>query len=125
MLNDAGDSINQPGATAWTRTEMFPAILRLSNIGARFAILNFFRQQLHNCSGIHFTGPLSVLIQNGMVLKSGYKEGYLTRKDDHRLTLIRSITPEFDGESRKGMRRFQFTTNRSSQTNRALSPART
>jgi sulfur carrier protein ThiS len=35
---------------------------------------------------IRFTGRLSVVIQNGSVLKSGYEEGYFTRKDDRRLT---------------------------------------
>ena len=34
---------------------------------------------------ISFTGRLSVVIQNGTVLKSGYEEGYFTRKDDRRL----------------------------------------
>ena len=29
-----------------------------------------------------FTGRLSVVIQNGTILKSGYEEGYFTRKDD-------------------------------------------
>ncbi len=33
----------------------------------------------------HFTGRLSIVIQNGTVLKSGYEEGYFTRKDDNRL----------------------------------------
>jgi sulfur carrier protein ThiS len=33
-----------------------------------------------------FTGRLSVVVQNGTVLKSGYEEGYFTRKDEHRLT---------------------------------------
>ena len=32
-----------------------------------------------------FSGRLSVVIQNGTVLKSGYEEGYFTRKDEHRL----------------------------------------
>jgi sulfur carrier protein ThiS len=32
-----------------------------------------------------FTGRLSVVIQNGTILKSGYEEGYFTRKDDRRL----------------------------------------
>jgi hypothetical protein len=36
--------------------------------------------------GIHFTGRLSVVIQNGTILKSGYEEGYFTRRDDRRLT---------------------------------------
>jgi len=35
---------------------------------------------------IQFTGRLSVVIQNGTILKSGYGEGYFTRKDDRRLT---------------------------------------
>jgi hypothetical protein len=35
---------------------------------------------------IRFTGRLSVVIQNGTVLKSGYEEGYFTRRDEHRLT---------------------------------------
>jgi hypothetical protein len=35
---------------------------------------------------IRFTGRLSVVVQNGTVLKSGYEEGYFTRKDDRRLT---------------------------------------
>jgi hypothetical protein len=35
---------------------------------------------------IRFTGRLSVVIQNGTVLKSGYEEGYFTRKDEQRLT---------------------------------------
>jgi hypothetical protein len=33
-----------------------------------------------------FTGRLSVVVQNGTVLKSGYEEGYFTRKDERRLT---------------------------------------
>lgn len=35
---------------------------------------------------IGFTGRLSVVIQNGAILKSGYEEGYFTRKDERRLT---------------------------------------
>jgi hypothetical protein len=34
---------------------------------------------------IHFTGRVSVVVQNGVVLKSGYEEGYFTRKDERRL----------------------------------------
>jgi len=33
-----------------------------------------------------FTGRVSVVVQNGTILKSGYEEGYFTRKDDRRLT---------------------------------------
>lgn len=34
---------------------------------------------------IRFSGRLSVVVQNGEILKSGYEEGYFTRKDDRRL----------------------------------------
>jgi len=34
---------------------------------------------------IRFTGRVSVVIQNGEILKSGYEEGYFTRRDDRRL----------------------------------------
>lgn len=33
-----------------------------------------------------FTGRLSIVVQNGTILKSGYEEGYFTRRDDRRLT---------------------------------------
>jgi hypothetical protein len=31
---------------------------------------------------MHFSGRLTVVVQNGRVLKSGYEEGYFRRKDD-------------------------------------------
>ena len=31
---------------------------------------------------LQFTGRLSVVVQNGRVLKSGYEEGYFTRRQD-------------------------------------------
>lgn len=31
--------------------------------------------------GVHFTGRVSIIIQNGRVLKSWYEEGYLRRMD--------------------------------------------
>lgn len=34
---------------------------------------------------LRFSGRLSVVVQNGRVLKSGYEEGYFTRKQDERL----------------------------------------
>ncbi len=34
---------------------------------------------------VQFTGRLSVVVQNGTVLKSGYEEGYFTRRSDRRL----------------------------------------
>jgi len=30
---------------------------------------------------LHFTGRLSVVVQNGTVLKSGYEEGYFRRRE--------------------------------------------
>ena len=35
--------------------------------------------------GAHFTGRLSVVIQNGKILKSGYEEGYFTRRQEERI----------------------------------------
>ncbi len=35
--------------------------------------------------GVRFTGRLSVVVQNGKILKSGYEEGYFTRRQDDRL----------------------------------------
>ncbi len=34
---------------------------------------------------LRFTGRLSVVVQNGRVLKSGYEEGYFTRRKDVRM----------------------------------------
>lgn len=34
---------------------------------------------------IRFSGRLSVVVQNGHVLKSGYEEGYFTRRQDDRM----------------------------------------
>lgn len=34
---------------------------------------------------LHFTGRLSVIVQNGQILKSGYEEGYFSRRHDCRL----------------------------------------
>ena len=36
-------------------------------------------------AGVHFTGRLSVVVQNGKILKSGYEEGYFTRRQDERV----------------------------------------
>ncbi|HEY6768204.1 MAG TPA: hypothetical protein VI386_25905 [Candidatus Sulfotelmatobacter sp.] len=33
-------------------------------------------------SSLHFTGRVSVVVQNGRVLKSGYEEGYFRRQAD-------------------------------------------
>ena len=35
---------------------------------------------------LHFTGRVSVIVQNGKVLKSGYEEGYFCRRNDERMT---------------------------------------
>jgi len=34
---------------------------------------------------IQFSGRLSIVVQNGEVLKSGYEEGYFCRRNDRRL----------------------------------------
>ena len=34
---------------------------------------------------LRFSGRVSVVVQNGRVLKSGYEEGYFTRKHDERM----------------------------------------
>ena len=34
---------------------------------------------------LRFTGRLSVVVQNGQVLKSGYEEGYFKRKPESRM----------------------------------------
>jgi len=36
-------------------------------------------------TALRFSGRLSVVVQNGRVLKSGYEEGYFTRRQDQRL----------------------------------------
>jgi hypothetical protein len=35
--------------------------------------------------GLHFSGRLSVIVKNGSILKSGYEEGYFTRREDERM----------------------------------------
>jgi sulfur carrier protein ThiS len=39
----------------------------------------------HLLASLRFTGRLSVVVQNGRVLKSGYEEGYFSRRTDVRL----------------------------------------
>jgi len=34
-----------------------------------------------------FTGRISVVVQNGRILKSGYEEGYFTRRQEERMIL--------------------------------------
>lgn len=36
-------------------------------------------------ANIQFTGRLSIVVQNGRVLKSGYEEGYFSRRTDAQL----------------------------------------
>lgn len=33
----------------------------------------------------HFTGRVAVVVQNGRILKSGYEEGYFTRRQEDRM----------------------------------------
>lgn len=35
--------------------------------------------------GTCFTGRISVVVQNGHILKSGYEEGYFTRRQEERM----------------------------------------
>jgi hypothetical protein len=39
---------------------------------------------------LNFTGKLSVVVQNGRVLKSGYEEGYFRRRDPARGSCAKS-----------------------------------
>jgi hypothetical protein len=34
---------------------------------------------------LRFSGRLSIVVQNGNILKSGYEEGYFTRRQDDRM----------------------------------------
>ncbi len=43
--------------------------------------------------GLQFTGRLSVVVQNGRVLKSGYEEGYFSHRTDVRM-MENAIAPE-------------------------------
>ena len=36
---------------------------------------------------LRFSGRLSVIVKNGTILKSGYEEGYFTRREDERMVL--------------------------------------
>ena len=36
---------------------------------------------------LQFSGRLSVIVQNGSILKSGYEESYFTRRQDDRLVV--------------------------------------
>jgi hypothetical protein len=33
----------------------------------------------------HFTGRIAIVVQNGRILKSGYEEGYFTRRQEERV----------------------------------------
>ena len=55
-----------------------------------------FREKVRNCEllsastmqllqALRFTGRLTVILHDGMVVKSGYEEGYFRRKDDMRI----------------------------------------
>lgn len=43
-------------------------------------VLSAATQKLAQALG--FTGKLTIVLQNGQVLKTGYEEGYFRRKDD-------------------------------------------
>jgi len=63
---------------------------------AEGAVFSEFRRKVQNAEmlsaameklllEIGFSGRLSVVVQNGRILKSGYEEGYFTRRADARL----------------------------------------
>ena len=37
----------------------------------------------HLLKSLHFSGRVSVVVQNGRVLKSGYEEGFFRQRDPH------------------------------------------
>ncbi len=54
------------------------------------------RRKIHDCKllsatteellqSLRFSGRLSVVVKNGCILKSGYEEGYFSRKQEERL----------------------------------------
>ena len=46
---------------------------------------------------LHFTGRLSIVVQNGKVLKSGYEESYFSRREQYRLPgLLDEVSGEID-----------------------------
>jgi hypothetical protein len=70
--------INQnPGQQAEDKGEIF---LEFRRKVQGSALLSASTERL--LSSLGFTGRLTVVIQNGQVLKSGYEEGYFRRKDD-------------------------------------------
>jgi hypothetical protein len=62
---------------SWTFVEFRRKVKELELLSA--ATLSLLSQ-------LKFTGRLTVVLQNGRVLKSGYEEGYFSRKSDERLT---------------------------------------
>jgi hypothetical protein len=40
---------------------------------------------MHLLRALRFTGRITVIVHEGMVVKSGYEEGYFRRKDDMRI----------------------------------------
>lgn len=66
-----------PGQQAQDKGDVF---LELRRKVQGLEILSASTERL--LSSLGFTGRLTVVIQNGRVLKSGYEEGYFRRKDD-------------------------------------------
>ena len=67
----SGGTGRQPGSTRVRRKVCEPEILSAA-----------MERLLH---AIHFSGRLSIVVQNGQVLKSGYEEGYFCRRKDRPL----------------------------------------
>ncbi len=68
---------NQPVVSAAVLGDLF---LQFRSKVQNSELLSASVQKLIQAVG--FTGRLTIVIQNGQVLKSGYDEGYFRRKDD-------------------------------------------
>lgn len=63
---------------------------------AQDSVFTEFRRKVRNAEvlsssierlllSLQFNGKLSIVVQNGRVLKSGYEEGYFSQRDNHLL----------------------------------------
>ncbi|HET9695392.1 MAG TPA: hypothetical protein VFP40_00915 [Terriglobales bacterium] len=68
---------NQPDISAAMLGDLF---LQFRSKVQNSELLSASVQKLIHAVG--FTGRLTIVVQNGQVLKSGYDEGYFRRKDD-------------------------------------------
>gem|GEM_PF-529016 len=75
MNNTTMHTVNmKPAVIPIAQPEEGPAFLELRRKIRQAELLNAATEKL--LFGLRFTGKLSVIIQNGRILKSGYEEGY-------------------------------------------------